>query len=71
MAIFSPDGYFQHTPLWVKRVLIAVKTIIGTVAMSTFFSGHETFAFFTLVSGAALDELSKFIKEDGSKPDQP
>jgi len=70
MAIFSADGYFKHTPLWVKKVLMAVKGIIGTVSISTFFTGHETFAFVLLLVGAAIDELSKFIKEDEPKQDQ-
>lgn len=66
MAIFSHDGYFKHTPVWVKKVLIAVKGIIGAIAISAFFNNHETFAFIILIIGALIDELMKFIKEDES-----
>jgi len=68
---FSSDGYFKHTPVWVKKVMLSVKTILGAVAVSSFFNSHETFAFFTLIFGACLDELSKFIKDEPTKSDQP
>jgi len=74
MAFISADGYFQHTPPWVKKAMISVKTIIGVVSVSSFASGHEKVAFFTMLAGAVINELSEFIK-DGTKPepkpDQP
>lgn len=71
MALFSSDGYFKHTPVWVKKVMLSVKTILGAIAISTFFNSHETFAFLVLLFGALLDELSKFIKDEPAPDDKP
>lgn len=64
MAIFSKDGYFKHTPIWVKRVSISLKTLCGIVATSTYFNDQQNWAFGFLILGALIDEAMKFVKED-------
>lgn len=71
MSVFSQDGYFKHTPVWVKKVLLAIKGILGTAAGATYFSDHADWGFWILASGGAIDELSKFIKDDEPKPPTP
>lgn len=71
MAFFTQEGYFAHTPFWVKKVMISIKTLIGVVSVSTFASGHERVAFFTLIAGALINELSEFVKDGPKSTDQP
>lgn len=67
---FKWSNYFKPTPQNLQYLAVALKSILVTIASSAFVSGHETFAFWTLIVGALLDELSKFfhrVNEDAMK----
>ena len=57
------DSYLSPTPTNVKKWLLAVKGIIGTIAGSAFISGKETLAFWLMLAGAVINELGNLISE--------
>ncbi len=58
---FKWSNYFKATPANLQYLTVALKTILVTIAASAYVSGNEKIAFWTLISGAVLDELAKFF----------
>ena len=65
------------TPHGVRRklnLIVSIKTVVGTLAVSTYFMEHEKIAFWMLLVGAILDGAIKYyigeielIKEEKSE----
>ena len=65
------------TPNRVRRklnLIVSIKTVVGTLAVSTYFMEHEKIAFWMLLLGAILDGAIKYyvgeielIKEEKSE----
>jgi hypothetical protein len=58
---FAWGNYFRASPRNLQYLTEGLKTIIGTVGVSTYFSGNEKFAFWTMVTGAILDQAARFF----------
>ena len=57
-------NYFQPTPKKIQKILLAAKTFIGTIAISSFFSGNTHAAFYFLLGGAIIDFGLNCISEN-------
>jgi hypothetical protein len=65
MKRLSIKNYFEPTPKNVKKWLLAIKSILGTISVSAYVNGSEKVAFWILVGGAVIDELTNlFSNED-------
>jgi hypothetical protein len=65
MKNISLRNYFEPTPKNVKRWLLAIKSILATISVSAYVNGNEKVAFWILVGGAVIDELTNlFSNED-------
>lgn len=64
MKKISICNYFEPTPKNVKRWLLAIKSIIGTISVSAYVNGNEKVAFWILVGGACIDELTNLISHE-------
>ncbi len=62
-------NYFKPTPNKIEKFLLAFKTLIGTVAASTFFAGDQKIAFYFLVAGAVIDFLLRNTTDDTAAGD--
>lgn len=45
----------------VKKIIFALKVLIGTIATTSYIQQYEALAFWLLVSGALIDFLSEVI----------
>ena len=59
------ENYSKPRSHKVKKIMMAVKSFLGTISVATYFTEHQNIAFWILVLGAALDEISKLIPSDG------
>jgi len=65
MKNISIRNYFEPTPKNVKKWLLAIKSILATISVSAYVNGSEKVAFWILVGGACIDELTNlFSNED-------
>ena len=64
MKKISLRNYFEPTPKNVKRWLLAIKSILATISVSAYVNGSEKVAFWTLVGGACIDELTNLISNE-------
>jgi len=65
MTNISLKNYFEPTPKNVKKWLLAIKSILATISVSAYVNGNEKIAFWILVGGAVIDELTNlFSNED-------
>jgi hypothetical protein len=65
MKKISLRNYFEPTPKNVKKWLLAIKSILATISVSAYVNGSEKVAFWILVGGAVIDELTNlFSNED-------
>ena len=58
------EQYLQPTSRNAKKVMAAMKTLIGTISLAKYFDGNKKAAFWFLVSGAILDFLIGLTKEN-------
>ena len=63
-------NYFKPTSKNIEKILLGLKTLIGTVAVSTFFQGDVKVGFYFLLSGAVVDFLLRCTSEDPSDKSQ-
>lgn len=49
------------------KILTSLKMIIGVAALSSLAMSHEILGFWILISGAVLDEIIKFLKNEIDK----
>ena len=67
MKKISIKYYFEPTPKNVKKWLLAIKSVLGTISVSAYVNGNEKIAFWILVGGAVIDELTNlFSNENGN-----
>ncbi|NDC31803.1 MAG: hypothetical protein EBZ58_12910 [Bacteroidetes bacterium] len=64
MTNISLKNYFDPTPKNVKRWLLAIKSILATISVSAYVNGNEKVAFWILVGGAVIDELTNLISNE-------
>ena len=65
MKKISIRNYFEPTPKNVKKWLLAIKSILATISGAAYVNGNEKIAFWILVGGAVIDELTNlFSNED-------
>lgn len=64
MKKISLKNYFEPTPKNVKRWLLAFKSILGTISGAAYVNGNEKVAFWILVGGACIDELTNLISNE-------
>lgn len=64
MKKISIKNYFEPTPKNVKRWLLAIKSILATISVSAYVNGNEKVAFWILVGGACIDELTNLISNE-------
>lgn len=66
MKKISIKNYFEPTPKNVKRWLLAIKSILGTISGAAYVNGNEKVAFWILVGGAFIDELTNLFSNDNA-----
>ena len=64
MKRISIRNYFEPTPKNVKKWLLAIKSILATISVSAYVNGSEKVAFWILVGGAVIDELTNLISNE-------
>jgi hypothetical protein len=64
MKKISLRNYFEATPKNVKKWLLAIKSILATISVSAYVNGSEKVAFWILVGGACIDELTNLISNE-------
>jgi hypothetical protein len=64
MTKISLKNYFEPTPKNVKKWLLAIKSILATISVSAYVNGNEKIAFWILVGGAVIDELTNLISNE-------
>lgn len=64
MKKISIKNYFEPTPKNVKRWLLAIKSILASISVSAYVNGNEKVAFWILVGGACIDELTNLISNE-------
>jgi len=64
MKRLSLKNYFEPTPKNVKKWLLAIKSILATISVSAYVNGNEKIAFWILVGGACIDELTNLISNE-------
>jgi hypothetical protein len=64
MKKISLRNYFEPTPKNVKKWLLAIKSILATISVSAYVNGSEKVAFWILVGGACIDELTNLISNE-------
>lgn len=62
-------NYFKENSKTIKKVSLALRTLIGTMAMSAYVSNDAKMAFWFLFAGAVIDFLLQLLPED-PKPDE-
>jgi hypothetical protein len=66
MKNISLRNYFEPTPKNVKKWLLAIKSILGTISGAAYVNGNEKMAFWILVGGAFIDELTNLFSNDNA-----
>lgn len=66
MKNISIKNYFEPTPKNVKKWLLAIKSILGTISGAAYVNGNEKVAFWILVGGAFIDELTNLFSNDNA-----
>jgi len=66
MTNISLKNYFEPTPKNVKKWLLAIKSILATISVSAYVNGNEKIAFWILVGGACIDELTNLLSNDNA-----
>jgi hypothetical protein len=67
MKNISIKNYFEPTPKNVKKWLLAIKSILAIISVSAYVNANEKIAFWILVGGAVIDELTNlFSNENGN-----
>jgi len=66
MTDISLNNYFEPTPKNVKKWLLAIKSILATVSGAAYVNGNEKIAFWILVGGACIDELTNLLSNDNA-----
>jgi len=66
MTNISLKNYFEPTPKNVKKWLLAIKSILATVSGAAYVNGNEKIAFWILVGGACIDELTNLLSNDNT-----
>ncbi len=71
---WSYKNYLKPTPDNIQYLVTALKTILLAVSGTVLANGNPVMAFWIMVGGAVLDELSKFfarVAHDINLPDPP
>ncbi len=63
------NNYWAETAQSVKKLALALRTLIGTVTASAYVQGNVQLAFYILLLGAVIDFLLNFLPPD--KPGNP
>jgi drug/metabolite transporter (DMT)-like permease len=58
------SNYYKRTPKKLLRIMLAVKGIVLTASGSAYMSDHPNWAFWMLIAGAVLDELTKLFTDE-------
>lgn len=58
---FSYKNYFRPTPKNIQQLLLSLKAVVATAALTTYAMASEKVGFFILLGGAALGELANFF----------
>lgn len=66
MKNISLKNYFEPTPKNVKKWLLAIKSILGTISGAAYVNGNEKMAFWILVSGAVIDGLANLFNNESN-----
>jgi len=66
MTNISLKNYFEPTPKNVKKWLLAIKSILATISGAAYVNGNEKIAFWILVGGACIDELTNLLSNDNA-----
>lgn len=66
MTKISLKNYFEPTPKNVKKWLLAIKSILGTISGAAYVNGNEKMAFWILVSGAVIDGLANLFNNESN-----
>lgn len=66
MTNISLKNYFEPTPKNVKKWLLAIKSVLATISVSAYVNGNEKIAFWILVGGAVIDELTNLFSNDNA-----
>jgi len=66
MTNISLKNYFEPTPKNVKKWLLAIKSVLATISVSAYVNGNEKIAFWILVGGACIDELTNLLSKDNA-----
>jgi hypothetical protein len=66
MTNISLKNYFEPTPKNVKKWLLAIKSVLATISVSAYVNGNEKIAFWILVGGACIDELTNLLSNDNA-----
>ena len=63
---YKLSNYFEPSPKNIQRWILLIKGIIATVGGATYFTSHKDAAFFIMLAGGILDQLSNFIGSSDS-----
>ena len=66
MTNISLKNYFEPTPKNVNKWLLAIKSVLATISVSAYVNGNEKIAFWILVGGACIDELTNLLSNDNA-----
>jgi hypothetical protein len=66
MTKISLKNYFEPTPKNLRKWLLAIKSILGTISGAAYINGKEKVAFWILVGGAFIDELTNLISNESN-----
>lgn len=58
---FSYKNYFRPTPKNIQQLLLSLKAVVATAALTTYAMASEKVGFFILLGGALLGELANFF----------
>jgi hypothetical protein len=66
MTKISLKNYFEPTPKNLRKWLLAIKSILGTISGAAYINGKEKVAFWILVSGAVIDGLANLFNNESN-----
>lgn len=58
------NGYFKPTPKRLQKMALAFKTVLGTLALSSYAVDNPKIGFWLLVCGAAIDFIIQCFSDD-------
>ncbi|RYD57301.1 MAG: hypothetical protein EOP56_08300 [Sphingobacteriales bacterium] len=60
------NNYYKRTPKKLLKLMLAIKGILLAASGSAYMTNHPGLAFWMLVGGAALDELTKLFTDENN-----